>query len=157
MTWGANIDNWDFDNTRFVLNFGSNVLEAHTNFVSLAKRLARASVDNRIKMVTFDVRLSNTAANSALWQPIKPGTDLAVILAMCNVVMSEELYRGMGEEFMDFCRVNDNVNASRADKVVALKGHLAEYTPQWAEKLSGVPSGRIRDIAREFATTHQPA
>ena len=57
---------------------------------------------------------------------------------------------------MDFCRVNDNVNASRADKVVALKEHLAEYTPQWAEKLSGVPSGRIRDIAREFATT-QPA
>ncbi|MEE8365019.1 MAG: molybdopterin-dependent oxidoreductase [Gammaproteobacteria bacterium] len=156
LTWGANIDNWDFDNTRFVLNFGSNVLEAHTNFVSLAKRLARATVDNRIKMVTFDVRLSNTAANSALWQPIKPGTDLAVILAMCNVVMSEELYRGKGEEFMDFCRVSENLNASRADKIAALKEHLAEYTPQWAEKLSGVPGGLIRDIAREFATT-QPA
>ncbi len=156
LTWGANIDNWDFDNTRFVLNFGSNVLEAHTNYVSLAKRLARATVDNRIKMVTFDVRLSNTAANSTLWQPIKPGTDLAVILAMCNVVINEELYLGKGEEFIDFCRVSDNLGVSRADKIMVLKEHLAKYTPQWAEKISTVPQGRIRDIAREFASS-QPA
>jgi anaerobic selenocysteine-containing dehydrogenase len=153
LTWGANIDNWDIDNARFVLNFGSNVLEAHTNMVSVAKRLAESAVDNRLKMVTFDVRLSNTAANSDLWLPVKPGTDLAVVLAMCNVVMSEGLNRGGGEEFMDFCLLSDNVNASRADKIAALKKHLAGYTPEWAEKISGVAAQQIRDIAREFATT----
>ena len=153
LTWGGNIDNWDIDNTRFILNFGSNLLEAHTNFVSLAKRLAKSAVDNRLKMVTFDVRLSNTAAYSDLWLPVKPGTDLAVVLAMCNVVMSEGLYRGGGEEFMDFCLVSDNANASRADKIAALKKHLADYTPDWAEKISGVAARQIKDIAREFATT----
>ena len=96
LTWGSRLDNWDFDNTRFVLNFGSNVLEAHTNYVSLARRLTRSFVDRRIKMVTFDVRLSNTAAKSDLWVPVKPGTDLAIVLAMCNVVMTEKLYRGAG-------------------------------------------------------------
>ena len=153
LTWGGRADNWDFDNTKYVLNFGSNVLEAHTNFVSLAQRLAQSAVDNRIKMVTFDVRLSNTAANSDLWLPVKPGTDLAIALAMCNVVMSEDLYLGAGESFLDFCLVTDDAGASRADKVAALKTHLSTYTPAWAEEISGVPAQKIEEIAREFATT----
>ena len=41
LTWGAHYDNWDFDKTRFVLNFGSNVFEAHTNHTSEAQRLIR--------------------------------------------------------------------------------------------------------------------
>lgn len=153
LTWGGQADNWDFDNTKYVLNFGSNVLEAHTNFVSLAQRLSRSAVDNRIKMVTFDVRLSNTAANSDLWLPVKPGTDLAIILAMCNVVMSEDLYQGAGAEFLDFCQVTDDAGASRSAKIAALKSHLSAYTPAWAEEISGVPAGQIETIAREFATT----
>ncbi len=155
LTWGGNIDNWDIDNSKFVLNFGSNLLEAHTNFVSIAKRLSKSAVDNRLKMVTFDVRLSNTAANSDLWLPVKPGTDLAVVLAMCNVIMSEALYLGDGAEFLDFCLLSDNVNASRAEKIDILKKHLAAYTPQWAEEISGVAAQQIQDIAREFATTNQ--
>ncbi|NQV45328.1 MAG: molybdopterin-dependent oxidoreductase [Rhodospirillales bacterium] len=153
LTWGSNIDNWDIDNTKFVLNFGSNALEAHTNFVSIAKRLAESAVENRLKMVTFDVRLSNTAANSDQWLPVMPGTDLAVVLAMCNVVINEGLYRGSGEEFMDFCLVSDNMDASRVDKIAALKKHLADYTPEWAEEISGVTAAQIQDVAREFATT----
>lgn len=153
LTWGGQADNWDFDNTKYVLNFGSNVLEAHTNFVSLAQRLSRSAVDNRIKMVTFDVRLSNTAANSDLWLPVKPGTDLAITLAMCNVVMSEDLYQGAGAEFLDFCQVTDDAGASRSAKIAALKAHLSAYTPAWAEEISGVPAGQIETIAREFATT----
>ena len=31
LTWGKHYDNWDFDNTKLVVNFGSNCLEAHTN------------------------------------------------------------------------------------------------------------------------------
>ncbi len=153
LTWGSHYDNWDFDNTRFVLNFGSNCLEAHTNHTPVAHRLARALVDRRIRMVTFDVRLSNTAAKSAEWVPIKPGTDGAVVLAMCHVVMNEGLYRGEGEEFLKFCKATPDPNASVADKAAALKAHLAPYTPEWAEKISGVGAKKIRDIAVEFATT----
>ncbi|MBC8269255.1 MAG: molybdopterin-dependent oxidoreductase [Rhodospirillaceae bacterium] len=153
LTWGATADNWDFDNARYVLNFGSNVLEAHTNFVSLAKRLTKSTVDHDLKMMTFDVRLSNTAANSDRWIPIKPGTDLAVVLAMCNVVMSEDLYGRDGEKFIDFCLVSENYNALPGEKIVTLKKHLADYTPEWAEKISGVAAQDIRQIAREFAIT----
>lgn len=151
LTWGGKDDNWDFDNSRYVLNFGSNVFEAHTNHVALARRLSFALTDRNVKMVTFDVRLSNTASKSNLWIQIRPGTDAAVAFAMCNVVMSEELYRGPGEEFLAYCLVTPDPNASIAEKVAALKEHLATYTPEWAEKISSVPADDIRKIAREFA------
>jgi anaerobic selenocysteine-containing dehydrogenase len=104
-------------------------------------------------LVTFDVRLPNTAAKSAEWVPIKPGTDGAVALAMCNVVMDEDLYQGEGEKFLEFCKVTANPEASLGEKVATLKSHLAQYTPQWAEKISGVPADKIRALAIEFATT----
>ena len=151
LTWGGQADNWDFDNSEYVLNFGSNVFEAHSNHVSLARRLVLATADRRLRMVTFDVRLSNTAAKSDQWVPLRPGTDLAVVLAMCNVVIAEGLYRGAGEDFLRFCRVTDDRNASTADKLAALNQHLTPYTPAWAEKISGVPAAQIAAIARQFA------
>jgi thiosulfate reductase/polysulfide reductase chain A len=152
LTWGGHQDNWDFENTRYILNFGSNVMEAHTNHVALARRLSFALVDNNTKMVTFDVRLSNTAAKSDNWIQLRPGTDSAVILAMCHVVMVEELFRGQGEEFLTFCQVTPDPNASIDEKITALREHLAAYTPEWAEKISGVKATDIRNIATEFAT-----
>ncbi|MBC8338953.1 MAG: molybdopterin-dependent oxidoreductase [Alphaproteobacteria bacterium] len=153
LTWGKHYDNWDFDNTRYVLNLGSNLMEAHTNHTSEAQRLIKAIADRRIKMVTFDVRLSNTAATSTEWVPVKPGTDIAVLLAMSNVVMNEDLYRGEGEAFLKFVKATPDGNATTEEKVAALKAHLAGYTPEWAEGISGVPAEKIRTIAREFATT----
>jgi anaerobic selenocysteine-containing dehydrogenase len=156
LTWGGHYDNWDFDKTKFVLNFGSNVLEAHTNHIPSAHRLLWAMGDRGVKMVTFDVRLSNTAAKSTEWVPVKPGTDLAVVLAMCNVVMREDLYTGAGEAFLKYCKVTADHTATTDEKVAVLKEHLAQYTPEWAEEISGVPAQKIVSVAREFATT-QPA
>ncbi len=152
LTWGKHYDNWDLDKTNYILNFGSGVLEAHTNHIPIAQRLARAMADRNVKMVTFDVRLSNTAAKSTQWVPVKPGTDLAVILAMCNVIMSEDLYKGDGEEFLKYCLVTNDRKASVFDKVAALKTHLKQYTPVWAEKISSVAADTIVQVAREFAT-----
>ncbi|GAB4239366.1 MAG: hypothetical protein Kow0032_26440 [Methyloligellaceae bacterium] len=151
LTWGHHYDNWDFDNTQFVLNFGSNVFEAHTNHTPVAHRLTREMVERNIRMVTFDVRLSNTAAKSSEWVPIRPGTDTAVILAMCNVILTDGLMPIEGREFLKYCRVTKDVRATVDEKIEALKVHLADYTPEWAEGISGVPSGKIREIAKEFA------
>jgi anaerobic selenocysteine-containing dehydrogenase len=151
LTWGGHYDNWDFDNTAFVLNFGSNIFESHTNHISTAQRLIRAMVERSIRVVTFDVRLSNTAAKSHEWIPVRPGTDQAVVLAMCHVIMGEGLYED-GVPFLDFCKVTADHHASIDDKIDALREHLADYTPEWAAGVSGVPAEQITDIAREFAT-----
>jgi len=151
LTWGVHYDNWDIDNTRFILNFGSGALEAGTNHNPIAHRIPRALVDRNVRMITFDPRLSHTAAKSSEWVPIKPGTDTAAVLAMCNVVMDEELYEFEGEQFFDFIRATRDVNASNAEKIAALKDHLKDYTPEWAEGITGVPADKLRSIAREFA------
>ncbi len=148
LTWGKFYDNWDFDNTKYVLNFGSNVQEAHINHVPCSSRLIESRVENGVKSVTFDVRYSNTAAKSSEWVPIKPGTDGAVALAMCNVIMQNDLH---DKEFFTFIRATEDVNASTDAKVAALKAHLAQYTPAWAEKISGVAAAKIESIAKEFA------
>lgn len=154
LTWGAKYDSWDFDNTRFVLNFGSNVLESDSNYLAHARRLSDALIDRNVKMITFDVRLSNTAAKSDSWIPVKPGTDAAVVLAICNVIMEKKLYSGQGEKFLSFCKVTEDPNASVKDKIKALEQHLANYTPAWAEKISGVSAKQIADIAVQFASSY---
>ncbi|NOZ09734.1 MAG: molybdopterin-dependent oxidoreductase [Gammaproteobacteria bacterium] len=152
LTWGKHYDNWDLDKTRYILNFGSNCLEAHTNHTPIAQRLVRAMADRGVRLVTFDVRLSNTAARSDTWVPVKPGTDGAAVLAMCQVIMHEDLYRGEGEAFLKFCKVTRNRNATTQEKIKALKDHLQSFTPEWAQTVSGVDARKIREIAREFAT-----
>jgi anaerobic selenocysteine-containing dehydrogenase len=149
-TWGKHYDNWDFDNTKFILNFGSGFLECHTNHIPTSQRAVDAMVDRGVKMVTFDVRLSNTAARSTEWVPIKPGTDGAVALAMCREIMNADLY---DKEFFPYIKATENPNDSTDKKVAALKAHLAQYTPEWAEKISGVPAAKIKSLALEFAKT----
>lgn len=152
LTWGKHYDNWDFDNTRFVLNFGSNVMEAHTNHIPTAQRLIRAmsKENDPVRLVTFDVRLSNTAAKSSEWVPIKPGTDGAVILAMCNHIINKKIH---DREFLLYVKATDNPNATQQEKGNALKDHLAPFTPEWAEGISGVGADKIKALAEEFATT----
>jgi anaerobic selenocysteine-containing dehydrogenase len=149
LTWGKHYDNWDFDNAKYVLNFGSAVQEAHHNHIPTAQRLTNARIRG-VKLVTFDVRLSNTAAKSAEWVPIKPGADGAVALAMCKVIMDAGLH---DKEFFKFIKATPNPNASTDEKVAALKTHLTKYTPEWAEKISGVTAAKIKSIATEFAKT----
>ncbi|VAX23358.1 Anaerobic dehydrogenases, typically selenocysteine-containing [hydrothermal vent metagenome] len=150
LTWGKHYDNWDFDNTKYILNFGSGVLEAHTNHIATSQRFVDAVVDRGVKAVTFDVRMSETAAKSSEWLPIRPGTDGAVAMAMCNVVLSEGLY---DKKFLKFVKATEDKNATVDEKVKALKAHFGKYTLEWAEKVSGVSARKIKSTALEFAKT----
>jgi anaerobic selenocysteine-containing dehydrogenase len=140
-TWGPDIETPDFANTKYILNFGSNIMEAAYFHNPYAQRLSEGMAENKAKLVTFDVRMSNTAGRSDEWIPVFPATDGAVALAIGNVILREDL---QDTDFIDtWC------NVSTAE----LKKHYAQYTPEWASGLSGVPVETIERIAREFATT----
>ncbi|MBI4988587.1 MAG: molybdopterin-dependent oxidoreductase [Rhodocyclales bacterium] len=140
-TWGPDIETPDFANAKYVLNFGSNVLEAAYFHNPLSQRITEGRVDNHAKIVTFDVRLSNTAGFSDEWIPVFPGTDGAVALAMGHVILREDL------QDSEFIETWTNVT------VKELKDHYKQFTPEWASKISGVPAETIERVAREFATT----
>ena len=103
--------------------------------------MTEGRVDNHMKIVTFDVRLSNTAGFSDEWIPVFPGTDGAVALAMGHVILRDNL------QDTDFIETWTNVS------VKELKDNYKPYTPEWASKISGVPAETIERVAREFATT----
>ncbi len=149
LTWGKHYDNWDFDKTKYILNFGSAVLESHTNHIPMSQRFMKARVDRGVKAVTFDVRLSNTAAKSDEWIPINPGTDGAVALAMCNEVMQNNWY---DKSFLEYVKATANIDDTVDTKAATLKKHFAQYTAEWAEKVSGVPASTIKRVVKEFAT-----
>mgnify|MGYP000508561382 CR=1 FL=1 len=74
------------------------------------------------------------------WLAIRPNTDAAMILALCHVLYTENLY---DREFLDRCTVGfDKFAPSLADK-----------TPEWAETITGISAHRIRALAREMAAT----
>jgi len=140
-SWGPDIESCDWANTKYILNFGSNILESAYFMNPNAQRLVDGVVGNNAKIVSFDVRLSNTAGYSHEWFAPYPGTDAAIALAMANVIINEGLH--------DAAFIRDWTNVTEAQ----LKAHLAPFTPEFAEQESGVPAKDIARIAREFATT----
>lgn len=137
--WESDWDLNDVENSKYILNFGSNAFEAHQGHVSFANRIQNGRYENGAKMVTFDVRLSNTAGASDEWFAPFPGTDGAVALAMSHAILSA------GKHDADF------LNNWTTCSVDELKSHLDGHTPEWAEKISGIPAADIRRIALEFA------
>jgi anaerobic selenocysteine-containing dehydrogenase len=128
------------DEAAIILNFGCSLLDAGLDHLVRAQAFNTA-LSGGARIYTFDVRLSNTAARSTEWIPVKPATDLAVVLAMCHALVAS------GEHDEEFIRDHTNVSTDE------IREHLAGYTPEWAEKTSGVPAAKIRSIALEFART----
>lgn len=130
----------DAERCRYFLNFGANFFEAHQGGLHLAKRVAKARFDHGAKLVTFDVRMSNTAGRSDEWFQPLPGTEGAIALAMAHVILRENLH--------DRAFIEDFVQPGEAQ----LRAWLSTCTPAWAERQSGMPARDIERLAIEFAT-----
>ena len=129
----------DFENTKYIINFGANPMEAHQGGFYMMQRIQQARVDGGAKMVTFEVRPSATASVSDEYYPIFPGTDGIVAAAMANTIIDEKLY---DQKFWDKW-----ANCSLSE----VKKTIASFTPEEAAKHSGIPAKDIRRIAHDFA------
>lgn len=124
--------------SRYMLLFGWNPLGA-TKWSHLPRIITRA-IEGGAKLVVVDPYFSETANKAQEWIPIRPGTDGAMALAMCHVIIKEQLY---DEAFIrEWTEGFDRFSEFVADK-----------TPGWAEGITTVPADTIERIAREFATT----
>ena len=129
----------DFENSRLILNFGCNPMEAFQGGQFFMPRIQRARVDKGARLVTFEVRPSATASVSDEYFPIRPGTDGCVAFAMAHVITRDKLYnRAFWDRWANY-------------DLDQMSAHLAQYTPEWAEAKSGIPARDIERLAREFA------
>ncbi len=134
----------DLQNAKYIIMAGANRAEAIVTPDTMDVFKNIKAKKNAAKLVCIDPRFTNTAAKSDKWLPIKPGTDLAFVLALTYVVLTEELY---DKEY-----VEKNFNGFEEYKEMVLGN---KYTPSWASGITGIKEEDIYETAREFMA-HAP-
>jgi anaerobic selenocysteine-containing dehydrogenase/Fe-S-cluster-containing hydrogenase component 2 len=95
---------------------------------------------NGARMVAVDPRLTVTAAKADRWLAIRPGTDMALGLAMCRHILENDLHDER------FCR-DWLLGFSEWREFILARN----YTPEWAEPITGIAAAEIRRLAEEVA------
>ena len=91
------------------------------------------------KLIVIDPRSTRSASMADLWLQLRPGTDTALLMAMANVIIREELY---DKEFVEkWCHGFEE-----------LKHRVEEYMPEKVEGITHVPAEKIREAARVYAS-----
>ncbi len=115
---------------------GSNTTEAHPIIAMEMKRARQRGA----KLIVADPRKIWLADMADLHLQLKPGTDVWLLSAMANVIIAEGLH---DREFIE----------ANTDGFDAMAEKVADYTPEKAEEVTGVPADDIRIAARLYATT----
>jgi len=140
----------DIEQAHCFFLIGSNLAEAHP---VIFRRLMRRKLDNKktVKFINADPRFSQTSRIADLHLQFDPGTDLALLNAMAQVIIEENLY--------DQAFLNDYVTFKQGKKVSvefeAYKKFVADYTPEKAARIckGNITPEMIRTTARWFATS----
>lgn len=127
---------YDFANAKHIVLYGRNVFESLQ--VKEVNNILDA-MENGAKITYIDIRATVTASKADKFLMIRPGTDYALNLALIHVVLKENLYD------QDF--VNKWVTG-----LTELEAFVAPYTPEWAEKETGIPAYEIVKLAREVSS-----
>ena len=126
---------YDFKNAKHIVLFGRNIVESIK--VKEVKSFMQG-VKNGAKVTYIDPRLALTASKATRYWQVRPGTDYALLLAIVNVTLREGLYD------KDF--VNKYVKG-----LSDLANFVKEYTPEWAQKETGIPADEIVAFCHEIS------
>ena len=135
LTFGT-VPSFDIQNARYIIMSGANRLESFITPDTMD--LVDSTTERKARLIYLDPRFTKTAAKADEWYPIRPGTDLALILAMLHVILGENRY---DKDFVTtYCNGFD-----------LLTEHVKQYTPEWAAEETQIPAKDILRIAREFS------
>ncbi|MCC6477498.1 molybdopterin-dependent oxidoreductase [bacterium] len=143
LTFGEDVsspERTDIRNAKCLTLIGSHLGENMHN--TQVQEFADA-IEAGASIIVVDPRYSIAASKAKYYLPIKPGTDLALLLAWMNVIVSEKLYDAdyiaqYGFSFEEFSQ------------------SIAQNTPEWAYPETGIKPELIRETAREIAR-YRPA
>jgi anaerobic dimethyl sulfoxide reductase subunit A len=139
----------DLPNSRFILMWAWDPATTITGTNS-AWYLAQAK-ENGAKIIGVDPFYNDSFATLAdEWIPIRPGTDVAMLIAMAHVMIEEKIY---DHDFID----KYTVGFDQFSQYVLGQEDGIPKTPAWAEAITGVPAQTIQRLAREYATTKPAA
>jgi anaerobic selenocysteine-containing dehydrogenase len=144
----------DYANARFILLISAHLESGHY-FNPHAQRIIEGQ-QTGAKIAVIDPRLSNTAAKADYWLAAWPGTEAAVLLAIAKLLLDQDLYdRAFVDRWVNWrtylAHRAPGDEPTFANFITALKREYADYTPEFAERESGVPAQMIATVAREAA------
>jgi len=120
---------------------GSNTTECHP----ITGRIIRQRVKfGGAKLIVADPRAIKLSELANVYLGHKPGTDVALLNAMMHVIIKENLY---DKEFVE----------ERTEGFEQLAEAVKGYTPETAEKITGVAKADVVKAARLFAGTEKAA
>lgn len=125
----------DLAESRFIVLIGSHLGEnVHSSQIQdFVEALSRGA-----KLCVVDPRFSTAAGKADWWLPIKPGTDLALLLTWINVILKEGLY-------------DKDYISKYAVGLRELMDAVKSYSPEWASKETDIDAKLIVETAREMA------
>ncbi len=134
------IDPRDFAHAKLILVWGANILATNVHqwpFIVEARRQGA-------KLVVIDPVRTKTAALADQHLAPYPGSDLALALGLIHVILRD------GLEDQDYL-------ARQATGLDSLRKRAAQFPPERAAQLTGIPAREIEQLARAYATTSPAA
>ncbi len=119
---------------------GSNTTEQHP----VIGIQLRSAVRDGAKLILADPRSIGLADLAALHLKHRPGSDIALLNAIMHVLIAEDVY-------------DKGFVADRTEGLDGLRALLDKYTPEYGEKITGVPADDIRVAARMLAANKPTA
>lgn len=133
-TFGASPSR-DYGSAKYILNFGHNLFEGID--ISKTKKLAQVAASEGTKLVVLEPRFSVVASKADEWLPVRPGTDLAFVMALIHVWLRDGKY---DKKFVEEYTVG----------IEQLTEAVKDSTPEWQEALTGIKAATVERIADEI-------
>jgi thiosulfate reductase/polysulfide reductase chain A len=136
-TFGEGLDspeNTDIRDTKCLVLIGSHLGENMHN--GQVQEMSDA-IDKGATIITVDPRYSTAASKSKFWLPIKPATDLALLLTWINVLIENGWY---DKDYVEKYTYGFD----------QLKEEVRKYTPEWAYGITTIEPDVIRKTAKEM-------
>ena len=124
----------DIDQANLLMIVGANPTEGHPVTGARIKRAVRKGTT----LIVIDPRKIELTKYAAVHLQLKPGTNVAVLNGIANVILEEGLY---DEPFI----------GRRSENFEAYRRMMATYTPERVQEISGVDGDLIRKAARLYA------
>jgi formate dehydrogenase alpha subunit len=121
----------DLEESDVIFITGTNTSEQHP---LISRRMIRANRKGT-KLIIADPREIKLAEYASVYMQQKPGTDVALLNALMTVIIEENLH-------------DLNFIESRTEGFDLFKEAVTHYSPEEAEKTTGVPAEKIREAAQ---------
>jgi len=117
-----------------VMVIGANPTENHPVAATYFKQAAKTGT-----LIVMDPRGMALKRHATHMLQFKPGSDVALLNAMLNVIVSEKLY---DQSYID----------AHTEGFGNLKKHVEAFTPKAMEPICGIDAETLRTVARKYAT-----